>query len=100
MKTGKLQREFGGENLVSVRLYFLFYLSLAMLGLGAVQAFLSLQRAGATHWLWQVGSEVAVHGLSFSAYGIFPYQGSNLCLLHWQADSLPTELQGKPHLKC
>ena len=26
MKTGKLQRECGGENLVSVRLYFLFML--------------------------------------------------------------------------
>ena len=30
------------------------------------------------------------HGLSYStACGIFPDQGPNLCLLHWQADSLP-----------
>ena len=30
------------------------------------------------------------HGLSYSAAcGIFPDQGPNLCLLHWQADSLP-----------
>ena len=31
-----------------------------------------------------------VHGLSCSmACGIFPDQGSNPCLLHWQVDSLP-----------
>ena len=32
--------------------------------------------------------------------GIFPTQGSNTCLLrlmHWQANSLPTEPLGKPH---
>ena len=30
-----------------------------------------------------------VHGLSCSvAGGIFPDQGLNLCLLHWQSDSL------------
>ena len=34
------------------------------------------------------GSVVVVHGLSCSATcGIFPDQGSNPCLLHWQADS-------------
>ena len=36
--------------------------------------------------------------ISFSK-GIFPTQGSNLCLLHllhWQADSLPTVPSGKP----
>ena len=33
-------------------------------------------------------SVVVVHGLSCSmACGIFPDQGSNPCLLHWQADS-------------
>ena len=33
-------------------------------------------------------SVVVVHGLSCSAAcGIFPDQGSNPCLLHWQADS-------------
>ena len=41
-----------------------------------------------------------VHGLSCSmAYGIFPDQGSNPCLLHlfhWQADSLPLSHQGSP----
>ena len=28
--------------------------------------------------------------------GIFPTQRSNPCLLHWQADSLPSEPPGKP----
>ena len=33
---------------------------------------------------------IVVQGLSCSATcGIFPDQGSNLCLLHWQADCLP-----------
>ena len=30
---------------------------------------------------------------------IFPIQGSNLALLHWQAGSLPPELPGKPTIK-
>ena len=34
------------------------------------------------------GSVLVAHGLSCSvACGIFPDQGSNLCSLHWQADS-------------
>ena len=38
-----------------------------------------------------------MHGLSCSEMcGIFPDQGSNLCLLHWQADSLPLSHQGCP----
>ena len=37
------------------------------------------------------------HGLSHSrAHGILPDQGSNLCLLHWQANSLPLSPQGSP----
>ena len=37
------------------------------------------------------------HGLSCSAAcGIFPHQGSNPHLLHWQADSLPLSHQGSP----
>ena len=38
-------------------------------------------------------------GCHFLPQGIFLTQGSNshlLCLLHWQADSLPAESQGKP----
>ena len=37
-----------------------------------------------------VGSVVvALRPSGFSAYGIFPDQGSNPCPLHWQADSYP-----------
>ena len=35
-------------------------------------------------------------GLPFPSPGIFPTQGLNLCLLHWQADSLPVSQQGSP----
>ena len=39
----------------------------------------------------------AVCGLSSSAAcGIFPDQGSNPHLLHWQVDSLPLSHQGSP----
>ena len=41
----------------------------------------------AEHVLWSAGSVVTVNGLSRStACRIFPDQGSNLRLLHWQAD--------------
>ena len=32
----------------------------------------------------------------FLIQGIFPTQGLNLCLLHWQADSVPLSHQGSP----
>ena len=35
-------------------------------------------------------------GYHFLLQGIFPTQGSNLCFLHWQADSLPSEPPEKP----
>ena len=42
-------------------------------------------------------SSSGFHGLSCSAAcGIFPDQGSDLRLLHWQADSLPLSHQGDP----
>ena len=45
--------------------------------------------------LYSVGSVVEEHRLSCSpACGIFPDQGSNLCLLHWQVDSYPLHHQG------
>ena len=57
--------------------------------------------------LWgsrHTGSVVEVHGLRDSkACGIFPYQVSNLCCLHWYVDSYPLCHQGSPHwalLKC
>ena len=47
--------------------------------------------------LWSTGSTVVVLGLSCSkACEIFPDQESSLCLLHWQADSLPLSHQGSP----
>ena len=45
----------------------------------------------------RAGSVVVAHGPSCSAaFGIFPDQGSNLCPLHWQADSQPLRHQGSP----
>ena len=35
-------------------------------------------------------------GFHLLLQGIFPTQGSNLHLLHWQADSLPLSHQGSP----
>ena len=47
--------------------------------------------------LWSTGSIVVVRWLSCStACGIFPDQGSNPCLLHWQVDSLPLSHLGSP----
>ena len=44
-------------------------------------------------------SVIVAHGPSCSAAcGIFPYQGSNPCPLHWQADSQPLHHQGSPSL--
>ena len=46
----------------------------------------------------RTGSVVVAHGPSRSAArGILPDQGSNLCALHWQADSQPLRHQGSPH---
>ena len=45
------------------------------------------------------GSGIMVHGLSSSvACGLFLDRGSNLCLLDWQANSLPLSHQGGPSL--
>ena len=47
--------------------------------------------------LQSTGSKFVSYGLSCSsAGGIFPDQGSNRCLLHWQADSLPLSHQEGP----
>ena len=48
-----------------------------------------------------MGSVLVMHGLScLTACGIFPYQESNLCVLHWQVDSWPLSHQGSPLLLC
>ena len=39
-------------------------------------------------------------GCHFLLQGIFPTQGSNSCLLHWQVDSSPSSHQGSPSLAC
>ena len=45
----------------------------------------------------RAGSAIVAHGPSCSAAcGIFPDQGSNLYLLHWQANSQPLRHQGSP----
>ena len=49
--------------------------------------------------LQSTGSVAVAHGLSCSvASGLFLDQGSNPCLLHCQADSLPLSHQGNPHM--
>ena len=46
---------------------------------------------------YSTGSIIVAYGLSYSkACGIFPAQGSNLCLLYGYADSLPLSHQGNP----
>ena len=42
------------------------------------------------------GSQALEHRLNPRACGIFPDQGSNLSLLHWQMDSLILSHQGRP----
>ena len=51
--------------------------------------------------LWSTSSAVVAHRLSCSGTcGIFLDQESNLCLMHWQADSLPLSHQGSPLQFC
>ena len=50
---------------------------------------------------WALGHRFSTcsRGLNCStACRIFPYQGSNLCLLHWHAYCLPLSHQGSPKL--
>ena len=71
-----------------------FWLSLVVLcGLLIAETSLVTERG-----LYGMGtSVVVVHGLSCPvACGIFPDQGSNPCLLHWQADSQPVDHRGSP----
>ena len=65
----------------------------------AVDGLLIVVASLVKHRLWGVqNSVVVIQEISCStAYGIFPYQGSNPCLLHWQADSQPLGHQGSPN---
>ena len=52
-----------------------------------------------TPGLWSAASTAVLHGLSCSkACGSFLDQGSNQCLLHWQASSLPLSRKGSSNL--
>ena len=54
--------------------------------------------AAAAPRFWSTGSAVVVHKPSCPmACEIFPNQGLNPCLLHWQSDSLSLSHQGSPH---
>ena len=97
---------FGGNHKFLLRCYTLtFFFFLAVLGLHCcTQAFLYLRWARASHGLqylmhmgsvvatvglWRTGLIAVAHGLSCSwTCWIFLDQGSDLHLLHWQADSL------------
>ena len=75
--------------------------TLYILGLGVSVPFWLRTRAWhslVSHGLLcQAVCNMAGEGLSCSAaYGIFPDQGSNACLLHWQVDSLLLSHQGNP----
>ena len=94
--------------------FFLFlkiYLFLAVLGLHCCVGFslvpgatlvamrgLLIAMVSLAAELWgERASIVVAHGLSCSLVcGIFPDQGSNLCLLLWQADSLPLSTREAP----
>ena len=95
-----------------IYLFWLCWVFVSVCGLSLVAAsggHSSLRRAGLSLsrplLLWSTGSRrpgsvVVAHGPSCAAAcGIFPDQGSNLCPLHWQADSQPLRHQGSPHWK-
>ena len=48
---------------------------------------------------WLVSRNIGV-GCHFLLQSIFPTQGSNPRLLHWQAGSLPLSHRGSPHFYC
>ena len=90
--------------------FFLRYCLYLFVCFGCARGYTSSCGARASLWfllLWSTasrarelsscGSRALEHGPSRStACGIFPDQGWNPCLLHWQADSLPLSHQGSP----
>ena len=109
--------------MVSLFLFFkscwsLFVIYLAVLGLGCSSSLslsderelLSSCGSWASHcsgfscgaWAFRCGgfrsSKFGAYGLRCSAaFGVILDRGSNQCLLHWQADSLPLSHQGRLH---
>ena len=96
-----------------LKFLFVYFLFLAVLGLQCFVWAFSSSGEGSSSLFWCtgfslqwllllqsigcLGSIVAVHALScFEACGIFPDQGWNPCLLHWQVDSYPLCHQGSP----
>ena len=70
------------------------YFLTVVLGLLLAVTSLVVEHGSRAPWLQHVGSRVAARRLNgSSACGIFPYQGSNPCLLHWQGDCLPPSHQ-------
>ena len=66
-------------------------------GVSGLQWFPQVASGAAVPRPQSTGSVVAAHGRSCSAdRGIFLDQAWNLCLLCWQADSLPLSNEGKP----
>ena len=62
-----------------------------------LQSLLHVGSVGVVPGLQSTGAIVTTRGLRCSeACGIFPDQGSNLCLLHWLVASLPLSHQGSP----
>ena len=47
--------------------------------------------------LWDFPGEDTGLGCYLLLQGVFPIQGLNLSLLHWQADSSPLSHQGRPN---
>ena len=64
------------------------YLTFATSGMVACQVPLSMGFSRQEYW----------SGLQFPSPGIFPDQGSDPHLLHWQMDSLPMSHQGSPSI--
>ena len=93
-------------RIISLKNVFTVFINLAVLGLHCFRGYSLVS----VHWLlFAVISLLAAPGLSHAgsidkvhrysyptACGIFLDQGSNLCPLHWQVDSLPLSHQGSP----
>ena len=63
-----------------------------LVGRGLWDAWVSVAAAPG---LYSTGSVAVAHSLRCSLSGwVFPDEGLNLCLLHWQVDSLPLNQQG------
>ena len=78
--------------------YYLHQLSVCMCMLSHVQLF-EIPWTAATRLLysWNFPVKNTKVGCHFLLQGIFLTQGSNLCILHWQADSLPLNHLGSLH---